>query len=318
MYQSVDEHEEAETGEVTKETSRLKIIASILIGVAILAAVAIFSSSEKPRIDPAIQASAEQYAIYTKALGEPHPALRRARLLDFIKNYPDHDRIMAAEAQLSVIQNADDRDWLSVQEIIFEPTQSRPAKLAALDLYEEMWGSVLLGSREKDVLELRATLENVPEIQNLNDNNNANSGEDFTPKPDKFDESIDGTKLAGDVMITEPSYTRPRPVIRNRPVNASVVDIKPPTLRKDRKPRYPSRAERRGVQAEVVLALNIDDKGEVQMTEVISVSASKYRKDFIRAAERAALRTRYNPRTINGRPVATSGFLRKYVFQMDN
>lgn len=313
MYQSVDEHEDEVPGEIKKDTSRLKIIAGILIGVAILAGVAIFSSSEKPGEDPAVQASAEQYNIYIKALREPHPALRRARLLDFINNYPDHDRNTAAEAQLSVIQQADDRDWLSVQEIIFEPTQSRPAKLAALDLYEEMWGSVLLGSREAEVLELREQLEKEPEVVTPDDE----VGEDFTPQPDKFDDSIDDTKLAGDIEVAPPSYSRPRPVIINRPVNPSIVNIKPPTLRKDRKPRYPSRAERRGVQAEVVLSLNIDDNGEVQMTEVISVSAPRYRKDFIRAAERAALRTRYNPRTINGRPVATSGFLRKYVFQID-
>ena len=313
MYQSVDEHEEDETGTVSEETSRLKIIAGILVGVAILAGVAIFSASNQPDVNPALETSADQYAIYTKALSEPHPALRRARLLDFINNYPDHERKPAAEAQLAIIQQADDRDWLSLQEVIFEPSQSKPAKIAALDLYEEMWGSVLLGSRETEVLELREQLDKETEPPEEQDD----SGEDFTPQPDKFDASIDGTKLAGDVVVAESSYTRSRPVIINRPNNPSIVDIKPPTLRKDRRPRYPSRAERRGVHAEVVLSLNIDDEGEVQMTEVISVSASKYRKDFVRAAERAALRTKYNPRTINGEPVATTGFLRRYVFRID-
>ncbi len=313
MYQSVEEHDEEKPGEVTKETSRLKIIAGILIGVAILAAVAMFAAPEKPAEDPSELASLEQYAIYTKALGEPDPALRRARLLDFINNYPNHGRRQAAEAQLTIIQQADDQDWLSLQEIIFEPSQSRPAKLAALDLYEEMWGSVLLGGRETEVFELRQQLENETDVQGLNES----TGEDFTPQPDKFDASIDGTKLAGDVMVAEPSYRQPRPSLPPRSANPAIVNIKPPTLRKDRKPRYPSKAERRGIQAEVVLSLNIDDEGEVQMTEVISVSASRYRKDFIRAAERAALRTKYNPRTINGKPVATSGFLRKYVFRID-
>jgi len=56
-------------------------------------------------------------------------------------------------------------------------------------------------------------------------------------------------------------------------------------------PRYPRRAYRRNVSAVVELSLSIDDEGEVQMTEVLSVTAKRYERDFIKAAERAAMRT---------------------------
>jgi len=312
MYQSVDENEDGETGKAAKETGRLKIIAALLVGMAILALVAIFSSSEKTVADPAIEADSEQYAIYTKALGEPHPALRRARLLDFVQNYPEHERKASAQAQLAVIQQADNKDWLSLQGIIFDPSQSQPAKLAALDLYEEMWGSVLLGSRESEVTELRDRLSQDPEQVEKT----AENQEDFTPAPDKFDESIDGTQLAGGVVVVERTYIPPTTTVRP-PVNVQPRSvIVKPKVRKDRRPKYPSKALRRGVEAEVILALSIDDEGEVQMTEVVSVRASKYRKDFIKASERAAMRTKYHPQTVDGKPVAVSGFFRKYVFEI--
>jgi len=192
MYQSVDDIEDGQDEKPEKEAGRLKLVAGLLVGVSILAGVAIFSSTEKPETDPGELVSKEQYEIYTKALSEPHPALRRARLLDFVQNYPDHDRRAAANAQLAVIQRADDRDWLSLQDIIYDPVQSRPAKLAALDLYEEMWGSVLLGGREEEVFTLRESLEVEPDVRP----EEPEEGPDFTPEPDQFDESIDDTKLA--------------------------------------------------------------------------------------------------------------------------
>lgn len=312
MYQSVDDIEENDGKSAGKEVGRLKLIAALLVGLAILAAVAIFSSGQKPDIDPQKIASAEQYEIYFKALGEPKPALRRARLLDFIQNYPDHERGRAAQAQLDVIQQADDLDWFSLQEIIFDPGQSKPAKLAALDLYEDMWGSMLLGGREDEVAELREQFETTTEPESETPENPI----DFTPEPDQFSEEISGTKLAGEVVVVERTYIPPAPISRPAPQPRAQTKIVKPKVRKERRPRYPKRALRRNIEAEVVLALNIDEKGEVQMTEVVSVRASKYRKDFIKAAERAALRSKYFPQTLNGRPVATSGYLRKFVFEI--
>ena len=312
MYQSVDDNEEIEEKNASKDVGRLKLLAALIVGVAVLAAVAVFSSSNTIVNDVETIATAEQYDIYFKALGEPEPALRRARLLDFVQNYPDHDRRKAAEAQLSVIQQADDMDWFSLNEIIFDPGQSKPAKLAAIDLYEDMWGATLLGGREDEVMSLREqlTTENDPA------KDPSEKDIDFTPKPDKFGEDISGTELAGDVVVFERTYVPPAPVIRNTVATPRNVQITKPKIRKDRRPKYPRKALRRNIEAEVVLALSVDDKGEVQMTEVVSVRAQRYRKDFIKAAERAALRTKYFPKKVDGKPVPATGVLKKYVFKI--
>lgn len=318
MYQSVDDIED-DGQKPEKPAQRKKLVPLVLTAIVLLALIAFFLPKEEALEPEEVETGAEIYAVYTKAISEPQPALRRARLLDFIGNYPKHDRVSAAKAQLSVIQNADDQAWLSVQEIIYDPRQGNTSKLAALELYDEMWSSVLLGGREAELSELRERLESGEDliIGEVLDGETTEASDlekqDFTPPPDVFDASIDGTQLAGAVPVYEP-VIRPEPVRRRviqRPMRSV---IKQPTIKKDRKPSYPSRARRRGVEAEIVLLLNIDDEGEVQMTEVVSASARRYRKDFIRAAERAAMRTEFYPKTINGKPVAAMGIIKKYRF----
>ncbi len=318
MYQSVDDNDEA-AHKPEEKPGRAKLASILLIGIALIALIAFFLPKEAPIESEDVESGEEIYSVYTRALSEPLPALRRARLLDFVGNYPEHDRVDAAKAQLAVIQKSDDEAWLSLQEIIYDPKQSRPMKLAALDLYDELWSSILLGGREQEVLDLRARLESDKPLfeETIETPENELVKEDFTPEPDVFDSSIDSTQLAGGAPVFEP-IRRPAPpstaVVTERPNTAVIV---PARIRKDRKPSYPSRASRRGVEAEIVLLLNVDDEGEVQMTEVLSARAPRYRRDFIRAAERAALRTKYYPKTVNGRPVASTGIIKKYVFQME-
>jgi len=75
---------------------------------------------------------------------------------------------------------------------------------------------------------------------------------------------------------------------------------------------------RANIEAVVTLKLNIDATGKVAMTELVNVEARKYRKSFIKAAERAALRTRFHPKTVGGKPEAAMGVLKRYRFQLDN
>ena len=317
MYDEVDEIEgDIDASQTAPKLSPSQKLQGLgVIGAALLTIFIVFSHQETDIEPDEVETSSEIYAIYTKALSEPQPALRRARLLDFVENYADHDRVDAAKAQLSVIQNADDQDWLSVQEIIFDPRQIYPAKLAALGLYEDIWSPVLLGGREDEVETLKSRLESgepIIEVTEPTDNT-----EDFTPPPDTFDASIDGTQLAGGVTVSRPVALPPPPRVVQTPTPRQTAVIAPARIRKDRRPSYPSRAARKGVEAEIVLILSIDEDGEVQTTEVISAQARRYRKDFIRAAERAALRTRYHPKTINGRPVPSTGIIKKYVFKME-
>ena len=107
-------------------------------------------------------------------------------------------------------------------------------------------------------------------------------------------------------------YTPPPPP--RAPTASTIIE---PKITKNRRPRYPKRARKRGISAVVELSLSIDDKGEVRMAEVLNVEAERYKKDFITASERAAMRTRYSPKTVNGKAVPTSGIIKRYVFQMN-
>lgn len=317
MYDEVDEIEGDIDASPTapKIPTGLKLVGLGVIGAALLTSLVVFTNQD-PEIEPdEVESNSEIYAVYTKALSEPQPALRRARLLDFVENYSEHDRVGAAKAQLSVIQNADDQAWLSVQEIIYDPRQIYPAKLAAIGLYEDIWNPVLLGGREDEVKTLKSRLESGEPIIEVTET--PDDTEDFTPPPDTFDASIDGTQLAGGITVTRPVALPPPPPVRQIPTPRQTAVIEPAKIRKDRRPSYPSRAARRGIEAEIVLVLSIDEDGEVQTTEVISAQARRYRKDFIRAAERAALRTRYHPKTVNGRPVPSTGIIKKYLFHME-
>ena len=72
---------------------------------------------------------------------------------------------------------------------------------------------------------------------------------------------------------------------------------------------------RRKVDAVVTLKLNIDEKGKVAMTELVNVNAARYKKDFVKAAERAAMRTRFHPKTVDGTPQAAIGIVKRYRFE---
>jgi len=312
MYQDVDAIEETGSEiESRRGVTRLKISVIILLGVALLLGAILFSGDSKPSPIANENIEAEQYADYTKALSERDPALRRARLVDFISNSPEHDRVPAAKAQLDVINAADDADWASLTEVIYNPANSRPVKLAAIDLYEDLWGSHLLGSREADIADLRNRIDEKEEPETTE-----NAAKiDFTPGKDKFDQSIDSTKMAGGIIVPERSYIPPTASVE---VIRPAVRTQEPRIKDNVKARYPSRALRRGIEADIVLALNIDDNGEVQLTEVISVIAPRYKKDFIKAAERAALRTKFHPATMNGAPVAAMGIQKTYKFRIQD
>ena len=93
------------------------------------------------------------------------------------------------------------------------------------------------------------------------------------------------------------------------------LEIIQPTIRRNVTPRYPRKAMRRKIDGLVVLNLNIDEKGRVALTELVEVKAERYGKDFVKAAERAALRTRFNPKMVGGRPTAATGIVKRYRFE---
>jgi len=249
---------------------------------------------------------AEQ-ATYRKAISETGAPMRRARLQDFMTTYPESHYMGSVAAQLDVINSHESKKWIEVTDVVFSAKSKRADKLTALDDFEAQWGGALLGGRDSEINKLRA------EIMETADTPKAPSRK-LTDLKSPIPKSVPDTILAGG-----PRPTAPPPIIRPvdpTPPPAKVVELAvvQPKVRRSVTPRYPRKAMRRKVGATVTLKLNIDEKGKVAMTELVGVKAERYEKSFIKAAERAAMRTRFHPKTVGGNPQATTGILKTYRF----
>jgi len=246
----------------------------------------------------------EELLVYRTSISEPVAALRRARLYDFQSEYPSSNRMQAVQAQLAVLDAAEAQSWSELSEVFFDTDKSRADKLAAIQLFEREWGRALIGGRETELTQYKTLL----------DQSNESEWDWSTKKPRRIASNISGSELAG-----APAQGRAQRLMRPAIAPVSIpknITIQEPRIRRNTKPYYPLKAKRRGYEAEIVLRLNIDDRGRVAMTELVSARADRYRKDFIKASERAALRSRYFPKTINGKPVPASGIVKKYTYRL--
>lgn len=245
---------------------------------------------------------------YRKAISEQDPALRRARLSDYLLTIENGPHEAAVLAQIDVINRYEGADWEQVQLTAYNPRLSKEVKLGVLERYEEKWGGSLLGGREDDIERLRLEIIESKDPVTLPDRS-------LDGKDSGISESVPDDFLAGGPGFAGSEFSR-NP-LESFPSYTETVDVTPLRVRENRQPNYPRRAERRGVGAVVSLLLNIDTEGRVVMTKVVNVEADRYERDFVRAAERAAMRTRYYPRTENGRPVPVSGISKTYRFQVE-
>jgi protein TonB len=310
MYQSVDDIPLENDDETAQTSGRLWPLAVVVAGTAAIIALAFWfrpGTTLEPG-DP-LQAEPQARAAYLQAIGETDPALRRARLRDFLNQNPENPRAPAAQAQLYVLDDAESRAWQATVSSAYDPGLTQDEKLAALDRFQQTWGR-FLGGRDAEIKALRTEVETAPEDAVKPDRS-------LPDGPSPFPSNVPDTQLAGGprpVFSPPPIIVRPTPTPAPRPVQP-VAEIVPARERRSVKPRYPRNAERRGVEAVVTLSLNIDERGRVAMTEVVSVEAERYERDFIRAAERAAMRTRFYPKTVDGKPVAASGVRKRYRFE---
>ena len=67
----------------------------------------------------------------------------------------------------------------------------------------------------------------------------------------------------------------------------------------------------------MVVTMDINEKGKVEAVDTVSVQAERYEKEFRRASERAAKRTRFHPKTINGKAVPAKGVRKRYIFKVN-
>ena len=247
-------------------------------------------------------------ATYLAALSERDPAVRRARLLDYQREHPDTDRGDAIESQLDVINTAELADWDDLVQAIYDERLPLEDKQTAFTDYEQRWNGRLMGGRGEDLEELRVILDDTQAVDSLPDRS-LEAGES------PISDTIPSDVLAGApprMAVTFPIY-EPEPVAPPPPVRKDVIIQ--PSVRRNQSPNYPRSAKRRKIGAIVVVAMDIDEKGRVDSVEIIDIQAERYEKDFIRASERAAKRTRFNPKTINGQPVPATGVRKRYIFR---
>lgn len=80
-------------------------------------------------------------------------------------------------------------------------------------------------------------------------------------------------------------------------------------------PRYPNRAQHRGIEGEVKVEYSLDKFGKVTEAQVVSAQPPRL---FDRQVLKAIKKSTYHPRRINGQAVAASGLIEKYVFVIES
>jgi len=318
VYQDIDEPGDIEPA--LDRPSRLSTIWKALIALIIIGGLIFFYlySINGSHTDTSTETSQNAVIskVYRTAMSEPLAPLRRARLHDFVSTYPDSKHDRAAKAQLLVLNDEEARSWAEVTNILYEPDSERIEKLIALDKYERKWGPSFLGGRDDDIKSIKENLESQTEqtpSRKLEDNPDVIN----TPTADRSQEkTITDTELAGGpvIRIAPP----PRLVETIRPTQTRRPDIVvAPKVRRNSTPKFPRRAERRGIEGLVILDLSIDETGRVRIAKLVSVEAQDYQRDFVRAAQRAAKRTRFFPQTVNGVAQPATNIRKRYRFALN-
>ncbi|MEP3655389.1 MAG: energy transducer TonB [Litorimonas sp.] len=308
MYQVIDEQDDEDLA-----AGRGFSVLPFLIG-AVLAGIVFFIvwlMSPGQQIEPGVSVETPaSRAAYLTALSEPNPAVRRARLMDYQRVYPDTDRSAAIETQLDVINAAELEDWDFLVQAVYDERAPLGDKQTAMADYEKLWNGRLLGGRGEELESLRNILDETKAVDALPDRS-------LDPGESPISEAIPSDVLAGappSMAVTFPVF-EPQP--DTQPSSSTKDVVVQPTVRRNRSPNYPRSAKRRNIGAIVVVAMNIDDKGRVASVDIVDIEAERYQKEFIRAAERAAKRTRFNPKTVNGKPVPAIGVRKRYIFRSE-
>ncbi|MDB2438480.1 energy transducer TonB [Hellea sp.] len=307
MYQSIDDPQD--DLDALERSDKHVYIWGLAILCAVLIAAIIYLSTLDTEAEPeGVDMVRAEQVTYRKAISEQRAAMRRARLQDFLTTHPESDYQPVVQAQLDVINLEEAAQWRDVNTAVFDAETSREDKLAALDNFEAKWGGALLGGRDDEIRELREDISQIKDVKKI-------PSRKLPDQKSPIPQSVPDTMLAGGPRpVAPPVIIRPAPPPPLEPVVQ--LNITQPTIRRNVTPRYPRKAMRREIEALVELKLNIDERGRVAMTELVDVRAERYQKDFVKAAERAAMRTRFNPKLINGRPTAATGIIKRYRFKL--
>jgi TonB family protein len=309
MYQVIDDQDEDEAGAPAR-WSILPFIIGTILAALVFFLVWLFSPGQQIAPGQTIETPASRSA-YLKAISESNPAVRRARLLDYQNAYPDSDRTDAVEDQLDVINAAELRDWDNLFQTIYNDSMALDAKRSVMEIYETRWNGRLLGGRGEELVALKEKLDETKVVDSLPDRR-LEAGKSPIP------ENIPSDTLAGApprLAVTTPIFVPPPPPPPAPTIRRNTDVIEQPSVRRNVSPSYPRKAKRRKIGAVVTVSMNIGEDGRVDNAELVMIEAERYQKDFTRAALRAAKRTRFNPKTVNGRPVPARDVRKRYIFK---
>lgn len=309
MYQSIDDDPDDLDGEGLG--FRLPVLLALLAVAAVFAFVYVNSPGEPSQRGEPLQPEPTARAAYLRAIGETDPALRRARLTDFVNTNPEDPRAPAAQSQLHVLNAEEARAWQATVDAAYDNALDETAKRDAVERFKTGWGRYL-GGRDTEVAELLAYIEGAAPAEPPPDRS-------LPERPSSIPQNVPADSLAGAPatrgpapIIIRPSLPRP-----SEPQPPRVAEVVPPRIRRNVTPRYPRKAQRRGVSGIVTLSLDINRRGRVDAVELVGVEAERYADDFVKAAERAALRTRFFPKTVGGETVDALGVRKRYRFESD-
>ncbi len=312
MYQSIDDEFED-----YEDASRAEFILPLLLGAAGLAVIGTLVWLGSPGSpagsgDPVISPP-DVTRSYRQAIAETDPALRRARLTDFVNQNPESGRSSAARAQLAVLESAEASDWEATVSAVYDARAETEGRSAAVDAFEARWGGYL-GGRDEEIAALRLQIEQLAGEAPRD----ARPDRSLPDGPSPIPRNVPADSLAGG-PVTAPPIVTPAPaapiVIAQPAPRAAAPVVTPVRVRRNVTPRYPRAAQRRKINAVVTMRLDINAKGRVELAEVVNVEAERYAEDFVKASERAAMRTRFHPKTVDGEPVEAEGVLKRYRFE---
>ena len=306
MYQVIDEQDDEDIVQ-SKGGTILPFIIGALLAALVFFGVWLFSPGQQITPGRTVETPASR-AAYLKALSENEPAIRRARLLDYQRVHPDTDRTDAIEDQLDVINATELMDWRAVSQAIYSEKMKLEDKQLAIENYELRWNGDMLGGRGEELAALKQILDDTKIVDALPDRS-------LEPSESPIPDDIPSDVLAGAppqmAVLTRIKPPEPEVVV----VETSKDVVIQPRVRRNVSPNYPKSAKRRKINAIVTITMDIDEDGRVDEAELVTIEADRYEKEFVKAARRAAKRTRFHPKTINGKPVPARDIRKRYIFR---
>ncbi|MEE9271882.1 MAG: energy transducer TonB [Robiginitomaculum sp.] len=271
----------------------------LLLAIVFAYAVLIIKNPKAVRNTPALSQETARSA-YQLILEETRTGIRLARLEDYLVQFPKTVNIAASRAQRDALKTNEEAAWSKLTGIYYDLDVDETDKSLALKSYIKNWSQL---SREE---QLTTLTQNAP----TQDNPDRRLVKEST----RFSTKRPGDKaLAGGLG----SHTQKRSnrIITHAPIRpVSQIFIVNAKIKYSRKPKYPRKAQRRRISGTVALAFTVGKDGHVSDIRVVFVQAAKYKSQFIKAARRAALRSRFHPKTIGGKPVPTYSYTRTYRF----